>query len=189
MTVLLSEARCIWSLPGQPRTAWCWGRPYRTHSNEITAIPELPRALELKGCLERRKCWVITDTDELAYVGSRREWATLSAVARVSYRRNADAGSPTDARYHICSYQAGAPTLLTAARSTGASRKPALGVGCSLRRGSQSGQNGSCRPEPGGHTTPGPQPPQAGTHRQSRHQSQTQKGGWYFDYLLKVLFQ
>ena len=162
---------------GQTRT--------EAHSNEITAIPELLRMLELKGCLvtidamgcqkdiarqvvqgdadyllavkanqgelhenikdlfacgersgwegmayshhdqvskdhgrlERRECWVITDPEELAYVDPQRQWANLGAVARVSYRRDAAAGLPTDTRYYICSYPADAATLLAAARS------------------------------------------------------------------------
>ena len=162
---------------GQTRT--------EAHSNEITAIPELLNALELKGCtvtidamgcqkniaqqvvgkgadyllavkanqgelhenikdlfaccertgwdgvayshhqqvgkdhgrLERRECWVITDPAELAYVDPQRQWASLSAVARVSYQRDAGAGSPADVRHYISSYPADAATLLGAARS------------------------------------------------------------------------
>lgn len=161
---------------GQTRT--------ETHSNEITAIPELLKALELEGCtvtidamgcqkniaqqvvekgadyllavktnqgelhenikdlfgccertgwdgvvyshhqqvgkdhgrLERRECWVITDPEELAYVDPQQQWASLGAVGRVSYQRNAASGSPADTRYYICSYPADAATLLGAAR-------------------------------------------------------------------------
>ena len=42
---------------------------------------------------------------------------SLGAVSKVSYRRDATAGSPADTRYYICSYPADAATLLTAARS------------------------------------------------------------------------
>ena len=162
---------------GQTRTS--------AHSNEITAIPELLRVLELKGCLvtidamgcqkdiarqvvqagadyllavkanqgelhenikdlfacrerqgwddgayshheqvgkghgrlERRQCRVITDPEELAYVDPRRQWDSLGAVAQVSYRRDAAAGSSTDTRYYICSYPADAAKLLAATRS------------------------------------------------------------------------
>ena len=162
---------------GQTRT--------EAHSNEITAIPQLLKVLELKGCLatidamgcqkniarqvvrggadyllsvkanqselyenimdlfacqeragwdgvayshheqlgkghgrlERRQCWVITDPEELAYVDPQRQWASLSAVARVNYRRDIDTGSPEDTRYYICSSPADAATLLAAARS------------------------------------------------------------------------
>ena len=160
------------------------------HSNEITAIPELLRVLELKGCLvtidamgcqrniaqqvvqggaeyllavkasqgelhqnikdlfacgervgwagvayshheqvgkdhgrlERRQRWAITDPAELAYVDPQRQWASLGAVARVSYRRisyrrDAATAAPTDTRYYICSYPADAATLLASARS------------------------------------------------------------------------
>ena len=69
------------------------------------------------GRLERRECWVITDPEELAYVDPKGQWASLGAVARVNYRRDAAAGSPTDTRYYICSYPADAATLLGAARS------------------------------------------------------------------------
>ena len=54
--------------------------------------------------------------------------------------------------------------------------QPALGSGCGFRRGSQPSENGTRRPQPGGDTTPGSEPPQAGTQRESRYQSQTQKG-------------
>ena len=162
---------------GQTRT--------EAHSNEITAIPELLKVLELKGCLvtidamgcqrniarqvvqggadyllavkanqgelhenikdlfacceragwngvayshheqvgkdhgrlERRQCWVITDPEELAYVDPQLQWASLGAVARVSYRRDAATDVPTDTRYYICSYPADAATLLASARS------------------------------------------------------------------------
>ena len=162
---------------GQTRTS--------AHSNEITAIPELLKVLELEGCLvtidamgcqkdiarqvvqkgadyllavkanqgelhqnikdlfgcweragwdgvayshqeqvgkdhgrlERRECWVITDPDELAYVDPQRQWASLGAVARVRYRRDAVTGSPEDTRHYICSYPTDATTLLAASRS------------------------------------------------------------------------
>ena len=155
------------------------------HSNEITAIPELLRVLELKGCLvtidamgcqrniarqvvqggadyllavkanqgelhenlkdlfacrerevwdgvacsyheqvgkdhgrlERRQCRVITDPEELAYVDPHGQWASLGAVAQVSYQRDSDASSSTDTRYYICSYPADAARLLAATRS------------------------------------------------------------------------
>ena len=66
------------------------------------------------GRLERRQCWVITDPEELAYVDPHRQWASLGAVAQVSYRRDAAAGAPTDTRYYICSYPADAARLLAA---------------------------------------------------------------------------
>ena len=69
------------------------------------------------GRLESRQCRVITDPEELAYVDPHRQWDSLGAVARVSYWRDADANSPTDTRYYICSYPADAARLLAATRS------------------------------------------------------------------------
>ena len=69
------------------------------------------------GRLERRECRVITDPEELTYVDPQQQWASLGAVAQVSYQRAAGAGSPTDTRYYICSYPADPATLLGAARS------------------------------------------------------------------------
>lgn len=54
------------------------------------------------GWLERRECWVVAGPDGLAYVDPKRQRARLGSVSRVSYRRDAAAGSPTDARYCIC---------------------------------------------------------------------------------------
>lgn len=68
------------------------------------------------GRLERRQCRVITGPEELVYVDPHRQWASLGAVARVSYRREAGVNSPTDTRYYICSYPADAARLLSATR-------------------------------------------------------------------------
>lgn len=162
---------------GQTRTA--------SHSNEITAIPQLLALLELKGCLvtidamgcqkniarqivdggsdyllavksnqkelyenikdvfecagregfgglgyscheqvskghgrlERRRCWVITDPEELAYVDPGGQWAGLGSVVKVSYQRKLHYGAPDGTRYYICSYPAPASRLLQAVRS------------------------------------------------------------------------
>ena len=51
------------------------------------------------GRLERRKCWAITDPEELAYVDPQRQWASLGAVARVSYWRDTATDAQTDTRY------------------------------------------------------------------------------------------
>ena len=69
------------------------------------------------GRLERRQCRVITDPEELAYVDPHGQWASLGAVAQVSYQRDSDASSSTDTRYYICSYPADAARLLAATRS------------------------------------------------------------------------
>ena len=66
---------------------------------------------------ERRHCWAITDPEELAYVDPPRQWASLGAVARVSYRRDAATDAPTDTRYYMCSCPADAATLLASARN------------------------------------------------------------------------
>ena len=218
---------------GQTRT--------EAHSNEITAIPELLKVLELKGCLvtidamgcqrniaqqvvqggadyllavkanqgelhENIKdlfaCCERVGWDGVAYShheqvgkdhgrldaasagrslprgtglrGPQRQWASLGAVARVSYRRDAATDAPTDTRYYICSYPADAATLLASARSHWEHREqPALGVGRGLQRGPQPGEDRPRRPEPSGDQALGLEPAQAGTYHQSRHQSQT----------------
>ena len=66
---------------------------------------------------ERRRCWVITDPEELAYVDPTGQWAKLSGVARISYRREyckesdgkeSDGKAPEEAadevRYYTCSH-------------------------------------------------------------------------------------
>ena len=214
---------------GQTRT--------EAHSNEITAIPQLLKVLELKGCLatidamggqkniarqvvrggadyllavkanqselyenikdlfagqeragwdgvayshheqlgkghgrlERRQCWVITDPEELAYVDPQRQWASSSAVARVNYRRDIDTGSPDlllrlgYLLLHLQLSGGRGPAAGSGAEPLEHREQPALGLGHGFRRGSQSCEDGPCRPEPGGDATPGTQPAQAGT--------------------------
>ena len=68
------------------------------------------------GRVERRKCWVITDLEELSYVDPNRQWAGLGSVAKLSCWRGADSGPAGETRYYICSYPAKAAALLKAAR-------------------------------------------------------------------------
>ena len=129
------------------------------------------------GRRERRQCRVITDPEELAYVDPHRQWDNLGAVAKVSYPRDSAEGSPEDTRYYICSYSGYATHAAGGAEPLEHRKQPALGVGRSLGRGSQSSVRGGLRrPSPGGDQAPGPELAQTGTQRQSRHQSQTQKG-------------
>ena len=78
---------------------------------------------------ERRRCWVITDPEELAYVDPTGQWAKLSGVARISYRREyckesdgkeSDGKAPEEAadevRYYTCSHPTQAASLLRATR-------------------------------------------------------------------------
>ena len=65
---------------------------------------------------ERRRCWVITDPEELAFADLHGQRAGLEAVARVSYEREGSGGAGEDTRYYICSYPAKAEELLRAAR-------------------------------------------------------------------------
>ena len=60
---------------------------------------------------------MITDPGELACVDPRQRWVRLGAVAQVSYRRAAGAGSPTATRYYSCSDPADAATRRGAAGS------------------------------------------------------------------------
>ena len=46
-----------------------------------------------------------------------RQWDSLGAVARVSYRRDPGANAPTDTRYYICSHPGDAARLLAATGS------------------------------------------------------------------------
>ena len=126
------------------------------------------------GRLERRQCWAITDPEELARVHPQRQWASLGAVARVSYRRDAATDAPTDTRYYICSYPADAATLLASARSHWSIENSRHWVlDGAFYEGPQPGEDRPRRPEPGGDQALGLEPAQAGTHHQSRHQSQT----------------
>ena len=63
-----------------------------------------------------RRCWVITDPAELAYVDPARKWAGLGGVANISYHREADFGAPEEVPNYICNYPAEADALLGASQ-------------------------------------------------------------------------
>lgn len=67
------------------------------------------------GRLETRRCWMITDRDQLAYIDPGGEWSGLKGVAKLSYERHSGAGT-VDTRYYICSFQADAQAILKATR-------------------------------------------------------------------------
>ena len=79
------------------------------------------------GRLERRECWVITDPEELAYVDPQRQWASLSAVARVSYQRDAGAGSLQMSATTFPAILRTQPRSLEQPEATGASRTACIG--------------------------------------------------------------
>ena len=66
------------------------------------------------GRLETRRCWVITDRDELAYVDEDQEWKGLSSVVKVCYKT--DRLDKVESRYYISSIRAKASKLLGAVR-------------------------------------------------------------------------
>ena len=66
------------------------------------------------GRLETRRCWVITDRDELAYVDEDQEWKGLSSFVKVCYET--DRVDKVESRYYISSMRAKASKLLGAVR-------------------------------------------------------------------------
>jgi predicted transposase YbfD/YdcC len=154
------------------------------HSNEITAIPQLLRLLELSGCIvtidamgcqkeiaqqiveggadyvlavkanqgrlheniqdafdcaqrdgfggagysyheqvnkghgriETRRCWVLTDPEQLRYVDPDREWKGLKRLGMVRYERVGDDQANRENRYYISSLTGEAPKLLQTVR-------------------------------------------------------------------------
>ena len=129
------------------------------------------------GRLERRQCRVITDPEELAYVDPHGQWASLGAVAQVSYQRDSDASSSTDTRYYICSYPADAARLLAATRSHWSIENSLHWVlDVAFDEDHSRVRTGHADQKPGGDSTPGTEPSETGTQRKSRNQGQTQKG-------------
>ena len=134
------------------------------------------------GRLESRECWVITDRDELAYVGPQGQWPGLKGIAKINYRRNGNEESPTDTRCYICSYGPWLNPCYRPPGTTGASRTASTAyIGSwtwplmNTAAGS-AGQDRPRRPEPGSGAALDPKPAQAGTHGQSRYQGQPEKG-------------
>ena len=66
------------------------------------------------GRLETRRCWVITDRDELAYVDENQEWKGLGSIVKVCYET--DRVNKVESRYYISSMRAKASKLLGAVR-------------------------------------------------------------------------
>ena len=66
------------------------------------------------GRLETRRCWVITDRDELAYVDENQEWKGLGSIVKVCYQT--DRVNKVESRYYISSMRAKASKLLGAVR-------------------------------------------------------------------------
>ena len=68
------------------------------------------------GRIETRQCWVITDPDCLDYLQTRRQWADLNAVVKVTAQRETATGTSVQSRYYISSLAGQAKTLLEATR-------------------------------------------------------------------------
>ncbi|MDA0263295.1 MAG: ISAs1 family transposase [Chloroflexi bacterium] len=69
------------------------------------------------GRLETRQCWVITDPGCLDYIQTRRQWAKLNAVVKVTAQRETTTETSVHSRYYISSLPGQAKTLLSATRS------------------------------------------------------------------------
>ena len=72
------------------------------------------------GRIERRECWVITETDCLDcldYQDPRGQWPQMKAAIKVVGHRETTAGSVSQPRYYISSLAASAEQLLAAVRS------------------------------------------------------------------------
>ena len=70
----------------------------------------------LEQVLETRRCWVITDSDQLAYVDEDKKWKGLKSVVKVSYERETGGKEPEESRYYISTIRAGASKLLKVVR-------------------------------------------------------------------------
>ena len=68
------------------------------------------------GRIETRECRVITDPDCLDYLETRKQWAGLKAVVKVSARRETAQGATVQSRYYISSLEAPAGKMLEAVR-------------------------------------------------------------------------
>jgi predicted transposase YbfD/YdcC len=66
------------------------------------------------GRLEERRCWVITDPKQLAYVDEAGQWCALKSIVLVRYNRDDD--KPQKSRYYICSLKVHAKKLLSVIR-------------------------------------------------------------------------
>ena len=69
------------------------------------------------GRIERRECWVISDSECLDYLGTKTQWFGLKAAVKVSARRETAEGATVHSRYYISSLEAPAGKMLEAVRS------------------------------------------------------------------------
>ena len=69
------------------------------------------------GRIEARECWVITESQCLDYLQTRKQWAGLKAVIKVRARRETATGASVQTRYYISSLEAPASILMEAIRS------------------------------------------------------------------------
>ena len=69
------------------------------------------------GRIERRECWVISDSECLDYLGTKTQLFGLKAAVKVSARRETAEGATVHSRYYISSLEASAGKMLEAVRS------------------------------------------------------------------------
>lgn len=69
------------------------------------------------GRLERRECWVISDSECLEYLSTGKEWAGLRSVVKVVGRREAETGTTVQPRYFISSLDVSAEQMLATIRA------------------------------------------------------------------------
>ena len=69
------------------------------------------------GRIERRECWVISDSECLDCLGTKTQWFGLKAAVKVSARRETAEGATVHSRYYISSLEAPAGKMLEAVRS------------------------------------------------------------------------
>ena len=68
------------------------------------------------GRLETRECRAVTDPECLDYLQTKRQWAGIKAVVKISARRETASGATVQPRYYIRSLDAPAGTMLESVR-------------------------------------------------------------------------
>ena len=68
------------------------------------------------GRLETRECWAVTDPERLDYLQTKRQWAGIKAVVKISARLETASGATVQPRYYISSLDAPAGTMLESVR-------------------------------------------------------------------------